>query len=127
MLHDGDGRNHVPVRLDSSGQNGGNAACRNRSLLDCDVGRQRSARIAIRHALGPYMDICTPAVAATQFTAYMAMINLTVSYSSFWHGSAVGQWGYPTTMIPRRRPGPDLSSLVAVFVALTKRSRRDDG
>ena len=30
---------------------------------------------ATRSAL--YMDICTPAVAATQFTAYMAMVNLT--------------------------------------------------
>jgi MFS transporter, PAT family, beta-lactamase induction signal transducer AmpG len=52
---------------------------------------------ATRSAL--YMDICTPAVAATQFTAYLAMVNLTVSYSSLWHGWAVGRWGYPATMV----------------------------
>jgi MFS transporter, PAT family, beta-lactamase induction signal transducer AmpG len=52
---------------------------------------------ATRSAL--YMDICTPVVAATQFTAYMAMVNLSVSYSSLWHGWAVGAWGYPATMI----------------------------
>jgi len=46
-----------------------------------------------------YMDISNPAVAATQFTAYMAMMNLVISYSAFWHGKAVVKWGYPTTLV----------------------------
>ena len=51
----------------------------------------------IRTAL--YMDITTPAVAATQFTAYMAMLNLCISYTSWWQGFAVERIGYPSTLI----------------------------
>jgi len=51
---------------------------------------------ATRSAL--YMDICTPAVAATQFTAYMAMINLTIVFSSAWQGWSVDNLGYPPTL-----------------------------
>ena len=51
---------------------------------------------ATRSAL--YMDICTPAVAATQFTAYMAMVNLTIVFSSGWQGWCVDHWGYPLTL-----------------------------
>lgn len=45
-----------------------------------------------------FMDVTTPAVAATQFTAYMAMLNLVISYSATWQGKAVERWGYPTTL-----------------------------
>jgi PAT family beta-lactamase induction signal transducer AmpG len=45
------------------------------------------------------MDICTPSVAATQFTAYMAVLNLVISYSAFWQGKAIVTWGYPTTLV----------------------------
>ncbi|MEO7115529.1 MAG: MFS transporter [Caldimonas sp.] len=51
----------------------------------------------IRTAL--YMDITTPAVAATQFTAYMALLNLCISYTSWWQGFAVERIGYPSTLI----------------------------
>lgn len=51
----------------------------------------------IRTAL--YMDITTPAVAATQFTAYMALLNLCISYTSWWQGFAVERVGYPSTLI----------------------------
>ncbi len=51
----------------------------------------------IRTAL--YMDITTPAVAATQFTAYMAMLNLCISYTSTWQGYAVERIGYPSTLV----------------------------
>lgn len=44
-----------------------------------------------------FMDITRPAVAATQFTAYMALLNVTLSYTAAWHGAAVEKWGYPTT------------------------------
>ena len=46
-----------------------------------------------------FMDVTNPAVAATQFTAYMAMMNLSISYSSTWQGIAVEAFGYPKTML----------------------------
>ena len=67
-----------------------------------------------------FMDVTNPAVAATQFTAYMAMANLAISYSSIWQGIGIESWGYPKTMLidgffglayllllpfTRRRPG----------------------
>lgn len=51
----------------------------------------------VRSAL--FMDITTPAVAATQFTAYMAMMNLAISYSSWWQGHSSERWGYPLTLL----------------------------
>ena len=50
----------------------------------------------IRSAL--FMDITTPAVAATQFTAYMALQNYAISYTSRWQGSAIESLGYPKTL-----------------------------
>ena len=50
----------------------------------------------IRSAL--FMDITTPAVAATQFTAYMALMNLCISYTAAWQGYAVERIGYPATL-----------------------------
>lgn len=44
------------------------------------------------------MDITTPAVAATQFTAYMAIFNFVISYSATWQGFASVHWGYPITL-----------------------------
>ena len=46
-----------------------------------------------------FMDITTPAVAATQFTAYMAMFNLVISYSASWQGLAIERWGFPKTLV----------------------------
>jgi len=46
-----------------------------------------------------YMDVTNPRVAATQFTAYMALANLTISYSAAWQGIAIEAWGYPRTML----------------------------
>ena len=51
----------------------------------------------IRTAL--FMDVTVPKVAATQFTAYMALMNLAISYSATWQGSAVVRWGYPVTLL----------------------------
>ena len=45
-----------------------------------------------------FMDVTTPRVAATQFTAYMAMNNLVYSYSSAWQGQSLQRWGYPITL-----------------------------
>lgn len=51
----------------------------------------------IRSAL--FMDITRPAVAATQFTAYMALMNLCTSYTAWWQGWAVERFGYPVTLV----------------------------
>jgi hypothetical protein len=45
------------------------------------------------------MDITTPAVAATQFTAYMALMNLCISYTATWQGYVVERIGYPSTLV----------------------------
>ena len=50
----------------------------------------------VRSAL--FMDVTTKAVAATQFTAYMAMSNLVISYTAWWQGHAITRWGYPVTL-----------------------------
>jgi MFS transporter, PAT family, beta-lactamase induction signal transducer AmpG len=50
----------------------------------------------VRTAL--FMDVTTRAVAATQFTAYMAMCNLSITYTSWWQGLSIVRWGYPVTL-----------------------------
>jgi PAT family beta-lactamase induction signal transducer AmpG len=51
----------------------------------------------VRSAL--FMDVTTRAVAATQFTAYMAMSNLVITYTSWWQGLSIVKWGYPVTLV----------------------------
>jgi PAT family beta-lactamase induction signal transducer AmpG len=55
-----------------------------------------------------FMDVTTPAVAATQFTAYMAMSNLVITYTSWWQGNSIVKWGYPATLL--------LDSIVGLIV-----------
>ena len=50
-------------------------------------------------SISMYMDITRPAVAATQFTAYMALANLAISYSAQWQGWAIQHWGYSATLV----------------------------
>ena len=45
-----------------------------------------------------FMEITNPAVAATQFTAYMALHNLATTYTAIWQGWSIERWGYPTTL-----------------------------
>jgi len=45
-----------------------------------------------------FMDVTTPKVAATQFTAYMAMSNFVISYSATWQGWSIEKYGYPITL-----------------------------
>lgn len=45
-----------------------------------------------------FMDISNPRVAATQFTAYMALLNLGIAISARWQGWAVERVGYPLTL-----------------------------
>ncbi|MCC7072543.1 MAG: MFS transporter [Deltaproteobacteria bacterium] len=50
----------------------------------------------IRSAI--FMDVTSRRAAATQFTAYMALGNLAVSYSATWQGFTIERWGYPVTL-----------------------------
>jgi PAT family beta-lactamase induction signal transducer AmpG len=53
-----------------------------------------------------FMDVTNPAVAATQFTAYMALSNLAISYSATWQGIAIEALGYPKTLLIDALTGP---------------------
>jgi PAT family beta-lactamase induction signal transducer AmpG len=52
------------------------------------------------------MDVTNPRVAATQFTAYMAMMNLAIAFAASWQGVAIEAWGYPTTLLIDAIAGP---------------------
>lgn len=45
-----------------------------------------------------FMGMTNPAVAATQFTAFMAMGNLAISYSNLWQGNVAERFGYATVL-----------------------------
>ncbi|WP_374434847.1 MFS transporter [Inhella sp.] len=46
-----------------------------------------------------FMDVTNPRLAATQFTAYMALMNLAIAFSSNWLGLATELLGYPVTLM----------------------------
>lgn len=62
-----------------------------------------------------FMDVTNPKVAATQFTAYMAMMNLAISYSATWQGIAAEAIGYPRTLLIDAITGP-LCLLLLPFI-----------
>ena len=45
-----------------------------------------------------FMGLTNPLVAATQFTGYMALKNMALSYSNYWQGAAVDNWGYSSVL-----------------------------
>jgi PAT family beta-lactamase induction signal transducer AmpG len=73
----------------------------------------------VRNAL--FMDVCTPAVAATQFTAYMALLNLTIAYSNGWQGWCCTRWGFPAMLVI------DAAAGLVCLALLPMMSRRDVG
>jgi PAT family beta-lactamase induction signal transducer AmpG len=70
------------------------------------------------------MDVTNPAVAATQFTAYMAMMNLAISIAASWQGVAVEAWGYPVTLLVDAVTG-----VLCIFLlpAMKREKTFDDG
>jgi len=70
------------------------------------------------------MDVTNPAVAATQFTAYMAMMNLAISIAASWQGVAVEAWGYPITLLVDA-----ITGVLCIFLlpAMKREKRFDDG
>lgn len=73
----------------------------------------------VRTAL--FMDVTTRAVAATQFTAYMAMSNLVITYTSWWQGLSIVRWGYPLTLLIDSVVG-----LVMIFLLPLMRRKDED-
>lgn len=73
-----------------------------------------------------FMDVTNPRVAATQFTAYMAMMNLAISYSSTWQGIAAEAFGYPVTLVIDAITGP-LCVLLLPWLAPSKSPEGDGG
>lgn len=69
------------------------------------MGLQYGVRTAIM------MDVTNPKVAATQFTAYMAVSNLAIAVSATWQGQAIEAFGYPITLL--------MDALVGLVVILT--------
>jgi PAT family beta-lactamase induction signal transducer AmpG len=70
-----------------------------------------------------FMDVTNPRVAATQFTAYMAMMNLAISYSATWQGIAVEAFGYPKTLLIDALTG----LLCLLFLAALRPSATPEG
>jgi PAT family beta-lactamase induction signal transducer AmpG len=44
------------------------------------------------------MGMTNPAVAATQFTAFMGMSNLAISFGNYWQGIVAERMGYATVL-----------------------------
>lgn len=45
-----------------------------------------------------FMDVVKPKLAATQFTTYMSLLNVTIWCSATWQGWAIVAHGYPATL-----------------------------
>jgi PAT family beta-lactamase induction signal transducer AmpG len=82
-------------------------------------------KYGIKNAL--YMDIVTPKIAATQFTALMALTNLTNIYSTFWQSQALdsGGWHWPVWTLIFVDAGIGLLFLIVLyFIKLPDQSRQ---
>jgi PAT family beta-lactamase induction signal transducer AmpG len=70
-----------------------------------------------------FMGITNPRVAGTQFTAYMAMMNLAIAFSATWQGIAVEALGYPLTLLIDALVG----LLCLAFLPALRRQADDSG
>ncbi len=62
-------------------------------VYNCMQGLMYGTRTAM------YMDLCRSEIAATQFTAYMSLMNFALAYSAWWQGRSAERWGYPLTLV----------------------------
>jgi PAT family beta-lactamase induction signal transducer AmpG len=73
----------------------------------------------VRNAI--FMGMTNPAVAATQFTAYMGMANIAISLGNYWQGIVAERMGYAAVLY--------LDALIAVLVIMVipfLRSREEE-
>ncbi|CAN5362827.1 MFS transporter [soil metagenome] len=70
-----------------------------------------------------FMDVTNPLVAASQFTAYMALCNLAIAYSATWQGIAIEAFGYPRTLLIDAITG----LLCLALIPLLRRSDTPEG
>jgi PAT family beta-lactamase induction signal transducer AmpG len=71
-----------------------------------------------------FMGLTNPLVAATQFTGYMALRNLTISYTNIWQGALVSAQGYAVALYIDAALVV-LPVLLVPFLRPSTRSRRD--
>ena len=69
-----------------------------------------------------YMDVTDPRVAATQFTAYMALCNVVYAYTPKWQGISLVRLGYPATLAIDTALG--LACLLLVPLVRSTRGKR---
>ena len=67
-----------------------------------------------------FMGMTNPAVAATQFTGYMAMSNLVISYTNLWQGIVAERIGYAAAL------GMDAALLLLPLAVLPLLRNRDE-
>lgn len=77
-------------------------------------GLHQSALNALR------LELTSPAIAGTQFTAYAALMNTVFAYSAYWQGSFAKTQGYPATLTL----DASLALLPLVLLPLTLRRER---
>lgn len=87
----------MPVALDAPGRPAVPAALQT-ALWIASLAYAVPQGLAYGTRTALFMDVTRPAVAATQFTAYMALMNVSISYTARWQGWAAERWGYPATM-----------------------------
>ena len=54
--------------------------------------------MAFALSIAVYMGLTNPVVAATQFTAFMGIKNLTISYTNYWQGIVAERMDYAVVL-----------------------------
>ena len=67
-------------------------------LYACIVGHGLMFGVAFGVRAAVFMGMTNPAVGATMFTGFMAMSNLTISYTNYWQGIVGERFDYATVL-----------------------------
>jgi PAT family beta-lactamase induction signal transducer AmpG len=70
-----------------------------RTYMTANVGFSFASGLQYGTGNAVFMALSSRAVAATQFTGYMALKNLALSYSNLWQGRMASARGYSTTLL----------------------------
>ncbi len=113
---------NLPVKMDPETIPHRDALLMSLWIATCTYSLAQGLMYGARTAL--FMDVCQAAVAATQFTASMSLMNLALAYSSRWQGTAIERLGYPTTLVIDS--GVGLLCLLPLLLITTSSSRFSD-